>query len=54
MKKLSLLFFAVAMIAMSGCAVIGGIFKAGAAVGIISVLVVIGIIIWILSMFRGR
>jgi len=32
--------------------VIGGIFKAGAAVGIISVIVVILVIIWIFSMFR--
>jgi hypothetical protein len=54
MKKLNFLFLALAMIAMSGCAVVGGIFKAGAAVGIIAVLVVIGIIIWIFSMFRGN
>jgi uncharacterized membrane protein YtjA (UPF0391 family) len=52
MKKLNLLFLLTAIIAMSGCSVIGGIFKAGAAVGIIAVIVVIGIIIWIISMFR--
>jgi hypothetical protein len=45
---------ALAMTAMCGCSVISGIFKAGAAVGIIAVIVVIGIIIWIISMFRGR
>jgi len=54
MKKLNLLFFALAMIALSGCSVIGGIFKAGAAVGIIAVIVVIGILIWIVSLFRGK
>lgn len=54
MKKLNVLLFVLAVIAMSGCSVISGIFKAGAAVGIIAVLVVIGIIIWIISMFRGR
>jgi hypothetical protein len=54
MKKLNILLFALAMTAMCGCSVISGIFKAGAAVGIIAVIVVIGIIIWIISMFRGR
>jgi len=41
-----------ALLLLSGCSVIGGIFKAGAAVGIIAVIVVILIIIWIFSMFR--
>jgi hypothetical protein len=54
MKKLNLLFFAAAMMALSGCSVIGGIFKAGAVTGIIAVVVIIGLIIWILSMFRGK
>lgn len=54
MKKLNLTLFVLAMIALSGCSVIGGIFKAGAFVGILAVVVVIGILIWIFSMFRGR
>jgi Prokaryotic membrane lipoprotein lipid attachment site len=54
MKKVNWLFFAMAMIAVSGCSVIGGIFKAGAAVGVIAVVVVIIIIIWLVSMFRGK
>lgn len=37
---------------LSSCSVITGIFKAGAVVGIISVVVVILLIIWIVSMFR--
>jgi len=37
---------------LSSCSVIGGIFKAGIAVGIIVVIVVILIIVWIFSMFR--
>ena len=41
MKKLNLLLIVLAMVAFSGCSVIGGIFKAGAAVGIIAVIVVI-------------
>ncbi len=54
MKKLNIFLFVMAMIAMSGCSVIGGIFKAGAAVGIIAVIVVIGILIWLVSLFRGK
>ncbi|MBB3970952.1 lipoprotein [Mucilaginibacter phyllosphaerae] len=54
MKKLNFLFIALAMVALSGCSVIGGIFKAGAAVGIIAVIVVVLLIIWLISAFRGR
>jgi len=54
MKKLNVLFIAMAVMAMNGCTVIGDIFKAGAAVGIIAVLVVIAVIIWIISLFRGK
>ena len=54
MKKLNLLMLVLAVVAMSGCSVIGGIFKAGAAVGIIAVIVVVLVIIWIISAFRGR
>ena len=54
MKKLNLVLLAVALLSLGGCSVIGGIFKAGAAVGIIAVLVVIGILIWIISLFRGK
>jgi len=53
MKKLNLLLIAMVVMSMSSCAVIGGIFKAGAVVGIIAVVVVIAIIIWIISLFRG-
>ncbi|MCO5935388.1 hypothetical protein NAF17_07535 [Mucilaginibacter sp. RB4R14] len=54
MKKLNSLLLALAMVAFSGCSVIGGIFKVGAAVGIIAVIVVILLIIWLISAFRGR
>lgn len=54
MKKLHILsFMLLLMVALSSCSVITGIFKAGAVVGIIAVLVVIGIIFWIFSMFTG-
>lgn len=39
---------------LSSCSAIAGIFKAGAAVGVIAVIVVIAVIIWIISMFRRR
>jgi hypothetical protein len=54
MKRLPVLLFALAMMLMNSCAVIGGIFKAGAAVGIIAVVVVILIIVWLISLFRGK
>jgi len=54
MKKINLLLFALAMVALSSCSVITGIFKAGAAVGIIAVIVVIAIIIWVISLFRSK
>jgi len=55
MKKycFPLLFLTLAT-CMSSCSVIGGIFKAGAVVGIIAVVVVIAILIWIISLFRGK
>jgi hypothetical protein len=52
MKKLNLLMLAILVMAMSSCSVIGGIFKAGAVVGVIAVVVVIAIVIWIISLFR--
>ncbi len=54
MKKVSIPAFLLLVMLLNSCAVIGGIFKAGAVVGIISVIVVIAIIIWIISMFRGK
>jgi hypothetical protein len=53
MKKMYLPLLFVAMLALSSCSVITGIFKAGAFVGILAVLIVIGIIFWIVSMFKG-
>ena len=52
MKKLSYLSVILLLLCLSSCSVIAGIFKAGAVVGIISVIVVIAIIIWIVSLFR--
>jgi hypothetical protein len=54
MKNITLITLALALMVLSGCSVIGGIFKAGAAVGIISVIVVIVIIFWLLSLFRRK
>jgi len=39
---------------LSSCSAIAGIFKAGAVVGIIAVVIVIAIVIWIISLFRGK
>lgn len=53
MKKFNILFIVLAMFALSGCSVITGIFKAGVFVGVLAVVVVVGVIIWLLSMFLG-
>ncbi|NCD68955.1 hypothetical protein [Mucilaginibacter agri] len=58
MKRLPILLFAImfsfTMMFLGSCAVVGGIFKAGAAVGVIAVVVVILIIVWLISLFRGK
>ncbi|QKJ29230.1 phosphatidate cytidylyltransferase [Mucilaginibacter mali] len=54
MKKINMLLFASTLMLLSSCQVIGGIFKAGFAVGIIAVLIVVFVIIWLISAFRGK
>jgi hypothetical protein len=54
MKKLNVLFFVAAITALSGCSVIGDIFKAGAYFGIFLVVLFIVIIGWVIAKFRGR
>ncbi|MES2279581.1 MAG: lipoprotein [Bacteroidota bacterium] len=54
MKKINILFFALVVATLSSCQVIGGIFKAGFAVGIIAVLIVVFLVIWLVSAFRGK
>lgn len=39
---------------LSSCEVVGGIFKAGAYTGIIVVVVIVALVIWLISKFRGR
>ncbi|MCR8561566.1 hypothetical protein KXD93_28180 [Mucilaginibacter sp. BJC16-A38] len=52
MKRLYFPSLILMLLCLSSCSVIAGIFKAGAVVGIIAVIVVIALIIWIASMFR--
>ena len=54
MKKIWIPFVVLLMLCFSGCTVIAGIFKAGFVVGIIAVIIVIALIIWIASLFRGK
>jgi len=56
MKKINYGITAVMLmtVLLSSCSAIAGIFKAGAAVGVIAVIVVIAILIWIVSMFRSK
>ncbi len=52
MKKIYFPTIILLLLCLSSCSLIAGIFKAGAIVGILSVIVVIALIIWIASMFR--
>jgi hypothetical protein len=52
-KKLNIVLMLLAVIALSGCSVITGVFKAGVFVGVLVVVVVVAIIIWLLSVFLG-
>ncbi len=44
----------VLLLSLQSCEVIGGIFKAGAATGVIVVVLVIALIIFIITRFRGN
>ncbi|WP_345209570.1 hypothetical protein [Mucilaginibacter gynuensis] len=54
MRKLNVLLLALAMMTLNSCSLIVDIFKAGYYVGIIVVVIVLGIILWLFSLFRGR
>jgi hypothetical protein len=54
MKKLNLLMLTALVMTLSSCDAIAGIFKAGAYTAIIGIIIVVALIWWILSMFRGR
>ena len=53
MNQRVLLPLSLALLALSGCAVIGGIFKAGVWVGILVVVVMLIGVFWILRKFQG-
>jgi hypothetical protein len=52
MKQISYLILIIFSVMMTGCEVIGGIFKAGVWTGLLLVAIVVGLIIFLLS--RGR
>jgi len=54
MKKLNTLLLVGLVMALSSCSIIGGILKVGFAGGVIAVVIVILILIWIISMFKGK
>jgi hypothetical protein len=54
MRKLYSLTAILAITLLSSCELIGDIFEAGAYTGIIIVIIIIALIIWIFSKFRGR
>ncbi|MCJ8208184.1 hypothetical protein MUY27_00600 [Mucilaginibacter sp. RS28] len=53
MKKLTIPSLLLVLTVLSSCRVIGDIFKAGVYVGVIVVVVIVGLIIWLISKFRG-
>jgi hypothetical protein len=54
MKKLYSFVALLAITLLSSCELIGDIFAAGAYTGIFIVVIIIALIIWLLSKFRGR
>lgn len=54
MKKLFLPSLLLLLTTLNSCRVIGDIFKAGVYVGVIVVLVVVFLIFWLISKFRGN
>ena len=54
MRKLYSLIALSALTLLSGCELVGDIFKAGAYTGIFIVVVVIALIIWLLSKLRSK
>ncbi|WP_342644338.1 hypothetical protein [Mucilaginibacter sp. CSA2-8R] len=53
MKKLNYVMLIGLVMSLSSCEAIGTIFKAGAYTAIIGIVIVVALIWWILSMFRG-
>jgi hypothetical protein len=49
MRKINFLLLALALVGLSSCSVITGIFKAGVVVGILIVVVIVALIIWLIS-----
>jgi hypothetical protein len=54
MKRISLVSALFIITLLSGCQIIGDIFKAGAYTGIIAVIIVIALVIWLFSKFTNR
>jgi hypothetical protein len=53
MNQRVLLVLSLALLALTGCAIVGGIFKAGVWVGILVVVLVLIGVFWILRKFQG-
>lgn len=53
MRTLLLLLMLLSTLTMAGCELVGDIFQAGMAFGVIAVVVVIGLVIWLGSKLMG-
>ncbi|KAA5532138.1 phosphatidate cytidylyltransferase [Taibaiella lutea] len=54
MKNLLISGLLLLVLSISSCQIVGGIFKAGAFVGILAVVIVIVVLLGIISMFRKK
>lgn len=53
-KKIYGIIALFAVTLLSGCELAGGIFKAGAYTAIIGIVIVVALVLWLISKFRGR
>ncbi len=53
-NKLFTFFIGLVLLSLQSCEIIGGIFKAGAWVGFVLAALIVVIILWIVSKFRGK
>ena len=53
-RNLILLILFISALSFDSCEVIGGIFKAGYAFGIISIVIIIAVVIWVFSLFNQK
>jgi hypothetical protein len=49
-----MVYYILTIFLLSSCELVGDIFEAGAYTGIIIVVIIVALVVWIISKFRGR